>query len=300
MKFKRTQADILVCGDYVFEEHYWKGRECLYKPGASGNAALHVQDWFQQVWLAVPESLRLSVEQDPSKLWAPNLNVIGYQSRKNLKAPIRIWDEGYLVDSSNPLDYLRPREPASVEFVHRPVLGKSPYVLCEWHFPNSLGKEFLRGSSGKGRTLFLDTRHPESVNWDSLIPSWDEVWVKVDQKALDRYEEASGESCSLARDLSGKANLIQTLGRDGCSARLIDGTQIWRDVKHQIYPVHSVGCGDSFFSAFIALYLQGEEIHKCLELANEAGALSASKPGVHVVTREGLKEFLKPYKEASL
>ncbi|MCR5229908.1 MAG: carbohydrate kinase family protein [Solobacterium sp.] len=71
--------------------------------------------------------------------------------------------------------------------------------------------------------------------------------------------------------------VITTLGRDGCIA-YIDGRMEHFDA-YEVDAVDSTGAGDVFHGAFLAAWLNGQDIRSCIRYASACAALKCTKPG---------------------
>ena len=97
--------------------------------------------------------------------------------------------------------------------------------------------------------------------------------------------------------------LVVKLGEKGCS--LINSEKIVTVPrvnleKLSLRVLNTVGCGDAFLGVFLASKSQGLSDKECLERANLAGALKATKPETRgSPTKQEFKKYLK-YKKAGI
>lgn len=84
-------------------------------------------------------------------------------------------------------------------------------------------------------------------------------------------------------------NLIVTLGADGAHYynKFNDYSQNYGGYKVDVSSI--IGCGDSFISALVLRFLDTGDFSNAIDFANQAAAISASKPNVYCVKQEDLR-----------
>lgn len=99
------------------------------------------------------------------------------------------------------------------------------------------------------------------------------------------------EALAFMAGLGEKRVVLTTAGSDGCYAWLKG------EMRHfPAYPVRAVdttGAGDVFHGAFLARWLETEDVEECVRFASAASALKCTKPGGRsgIPTREEIARF---------
>ena len=88
--------------------------------------------------------------------------------------------------------------------------------------------------------------------------------------------------------------VVAKLGTEGALAQR--GTERFASPALKITAVDAVGAGDSFDAGFLAEYLRGSDLTKCLASGNRAGALSVTRPGGTEAFRD--KEYREQFLRA--
>lgn len=123
---------------------------------------------------------------------------------------------------------------------------------------------------------------------DYIVPNKREIFDLVPEAG--DYKEAAGILLK-----KGVKNVIVTLGTPGCYFLNREGEKSIQGIS--VDSVDSTGAGDAFISAFVAYLLRGYSVDFALEIANCAGALSATQQGASsLADKETLESFLLKYK----
>ncbi len=116
-------------------------------------------------------------------------------------------------------------------------------------------------------------------------------------------EEEPAKAWEKLSAFNNQLKLIVKLGEKGCSLISSEQTVTVPGVnleKLGLKAVNTVGCGDAFLGLFVASKSQGLDDEECLERANLAGALKATKPETRgSPTRTEFEKYLA-YKRAGV
>ncbi len=96
------------------------------------------------------------------------------------------------------------------------------------------------------------------------------VWMGMEQEDQETI-------CAQMAQYYDVQHIILTLGGDG--AYVLKDGQGYRQAGFSVDVVDTVGSGDSFLAAYLAQFLQGSLIDRCLEMACATGAFVASNKG---------------------
>lgn len=144
-----------------------------------------------------------------------------------------------------------------------------------------------------GLTTSLDINDDPDDRWDSGI--W-EVLRLVDifflnERELKKLTGAADLDSGVERLAGAVPLLVVKLGANGALLRC-KGQEL-REPAVNVAVVDLVGAGDSFDAGFLRQFLQGADLPACLEYANVAGALCATRPGGTEAFRE--PEYLSSF-----
>ncbi len=144
-----------------------------------------------------------------------------------------------------------------------------------------------------GLTTSLDINDDPDDRWDSGI--W-EVLRLVDifflnERELKKLTGAAHLDSGVERLAGAVPLLVVKLGANGALLRC-KGQEL-REPAVNVAVVDLVGAGDSFDAGFLRQFLQGADLPACLEYANMAGALCATRPGGTEAFRE--PEYLSSF-----
>ena len=120
--------------------------------------------------------------------------------------------------------------------------------------------------SSIGVPVFVDSKKKQ-------LDCFHDCWLKINEKEY-----------SLATSLPTNAQILITLGSRG--ARYNE--QIYSTDIVEVFDV--CGAGDVFLSAFVSSMLNTKSIEDSINYANKLAALSVTKFGTYVLTKEDLKE----------
>lgn len=139
--------------------------------------------------------------------------------------------------------------------------------------------ELFRYLKSKGLTISLDTNDDPDDRWEGELH---ELLALVDvflPNEREAYKASGTEDLEDAvRKLSRLVPLVVVkCGRRGAIAQ--KGPERFTAATKQVVPVDPVGAGDSFDAGFLHEYVRGNDLEKCLESGNLAGALSTTRPG---------------------
>jgi sugar/nucleoside kinase (ribokinase family) len=140
-------------------------------------------------------------------------------------------------------------------------------------------------------TLFKEARASDATT--SVDPNWDPSGLWDDGlmallPEIDVFLPNEMEALSLARisSLDGAVGRLRSAGAGTvvvkASARGVIGAQASETVEVPAFPlrvVDSTGAGDSFDAGFLAAYLNGEPLRRCMEIGNACGGLSTQAVG---------------------
>jgi sugar/nucleoside kinase (ribokinase family) len=145
---------------------------------------------------------------------------------------------------------------------------------------------FLQRSLAGDIPELFDLAHAAGAT-TSIDPNWDptERWDGGLRRALDRTDvflPNRNEAASIART-SDATEAIRTLsehagvvvvkdGDDGAVAGR--GGELMTMPALTVLPVDTTGAGDTFDAGFLAMWLEGAPLERCLSFANASGALS--------------------------
>jgi sugar/nucleoside kinase (ribokinase family) len=157
-------------------------------------------------------------------------------------------------------------------FLHRALLPRIPSLFARM--------------KDAGLSTSLDINDDPDDRWNSGI--WETLrFVDIlflNERELKMLTGAAGRDSGVDRLAATVPLLVVKLGANG--ALLRHKGQELRVPAVQVPVVDSVGAGDSFDAGFLYQYLQGGDLRACLDFANVAGALCATRPGGTEAFRE--------------
>lgn len=133
--------------------------------------------------------------------------------------------------------------------------------------------ETLAAARAAGMTVSLD------CGWDEAALRRAEVADIV--AAVDLFLPNAAEAERLAAAgtaLAPRAALVVKCGADGAWARHGSGTEA-RAPAERVPVVDTTGAGDAFNAGFLAAWLKGAPVERCLALGNAAGAVAVGRVG---------------------
>ncbi len=172
--------------------------------------------------------------------------------QNNVLDPVE-WDQACI-------DLIRTSDVVHLDGTRYDNALKAAETARKYHIPVSLDgchmepdKALSRNLAAQADILIMNSRYPMMVSEKNSL-----------EEALAYFAENSKV-------------VITTLGREGCIA-YIDGQMEHFDA-YEVETVDSTGAGDVFHGAFLAAWLNGQDIRKCIRYASACAALKCTKPG---------------------
>lgn len=105
-------------------------------------------------------------------------------------------------------------------------------------------------------------------------------------------DRATALHAAQALRTQGANRVILTLGDQG--AVCASSTDVFAVPAYTVHPVDTTAAGDAFIGGFTASVLEGRDMKSCIQYANAAGALAATRLGAQasLPTKAELKDFL--------
>jgi hypothetical protein len=308
---------IAVIGDILLEINL-DGEDPILKLGGAGNVAEHL-GWWASPHFFVPHEYKREVENHTTtydwwKLfgWAVNRAVI-FTNTIVRPLPLRIWKDNEVIYKMNGLYPLANKfKETRGQIVPHLVRGNVDTIYLEWHFDKSYCRAFLRELKEaytynpgwvENLTIYLDSRLPSKVD-----PSLFDLPLKCVYWKMNDIEFQDWKQSAFPGKMIKNCIILNTHGRDGCTVLHCDDTWYTMSVEPTDHPhVQPCGCGDSFFTAFLAAneILEGLTLEEAVKIGSVAGGIAVSEPNVVIVTPAQIKEYLlntevKSYKEDRL
>ena len=179
--------------------------------------------------------------------------------------------QGFFLSGYDLFDETLPFFSLSLRLLEHARRRRIPVFFDSGPFVEKIPREVLRQALEGAAVISLNQREAESVAGTAGV-------------------ERAGRAIAAKVD----GLVIVKSGGKGCF--IVSGTEEGRWYPGFTVPeVDSMGCGDSFFAAFIYAYLLGCDLETCATLANAAGAVKMSKrgTGTQVPRFEEMAEFLE-------
>jgi sugar/nucleoside kinase (ribokinase family) len=157
-------------------------------------------------------------------------------------------------------------------------------------------EELFRRVKAAGLSISLDTNDDPQDLWDGgLKDLLKYVDIFLPNKREATRITGTSDMDTAVRQLAEMVSLVVAkLGTEGALAQR--GTERFASPALKITAVDAVGAGDSFDAGFLAEYLRGSDLTKCLASGNRAGALSVTRPGGTEAFRD--KEYREQFLRA--
>lgn len=179
--------------------------------------------------------------------------------------------------------------PSAWDFIHAPnALNEEDFILIFGSLAsrNSISRSTLLNLIEKAELTLFDVNfrapHYSRDLIEQLLEKSDIVKLNEDEVAiigswLGEDNESIEHICAQLSEKYGLDHIIVTLGSRG--AMVCKAGAIYRNQGIKVKVADTVGSGDSFLASYLAHYLQGCSVEKCLKMACATGALVASKNG---------------------
>jgi sugar/nucleoside kinase (ribokinase family) len=158
--------------------------------------------------------------------------------------------------------------------------------------------ELFRRIKSAGLSVSLDTNDDPEGKWESNLQN---VLPFVDILMLNEREiKSASHNHDLNVAIEHFAEIVPIvvvkLGRNGVIARR--GKEKFVVPAMPVDAIDSIGAGDSFDAGFIHHYLRGDDLVRCLESGNLAGAYSLTRPGGTEAFRDKrtMEEFFRAHR----
>jgi sugar/nucleoside kinase (ribokinase family) len=150
----------------------------------------------------------------------------------------------------------------------------SPFILTglRAHMPG-----LMRAAKAAGMTVSLDTNWDPEERWDvgDLLAQVD-VFLPNEREAM--AIAGTADLAAAVETLAARVPLLVIkLGAEGALA--VRGGERVRVPAYVVPTVDTTGAGDTFDGGFLAGWLRGEPLRRCLELGAACGALTTTRPG---------------------
>jgi len=141
--------------------------------------------------------------------------------------------------------------------------------------------DMFRAARSRGLTTSMDTNDDPEDKWsddNDLVRTFGFVdTLFLNEREAKKLARTNNLTDAMAKLAQLTKRVVVKLGARGALAR--EGPREWRRPALTVNVIDPVGAGDSFDAGYIHCLLQGEGQEACLEYANAAGALSATKEG---------------------
>jgi ribokinase len=168
------------------------------------------------------------------------------------------------------------------------------YVLLQLEIPHEAVEAAARLGRETGAQVILDPAPARAEAW-SLLPLVD--YVTPNETELDYLvnlgHAPAADPPARRLLLGGARNVVSKLGAEGARLLNEDGEISW--TGHAVEAVDTTAAGDVWNGAFAAALASGMELEAAGGFANEAAALSVTRPGAQpsMPTRAELIAFVK-------
>jgi sugar/nucleoside kinase (ribokinase family) len=136
----------------------------------------------------------------------------------------------------------------------------------------------LAAAKRRGLTTSLDTGFDPAERWEGLDALWPYLDVflpnEVEAQAITRAATVEEAAARLAERVP---CVVVKLGPGGCLA--VCHGRIERVAAPPVPVVDTTGAGDAFNAGFLAGWLEGLPLRRCLQLGVACGTLSVTQPG---------------------
>lgn len=139
----------------------------------------------------------------------------------------------------------------------------------------------LEGVRTRGGTTSIDPNWDPAERWDGglrEVLAHTDVFLpnEVEATRIAGVEPLERAVAALAAS-SGARLIVAKAGPDGAMAA--DGDRIVRAPAPVVEPIDATGSGDAFDAGFLASWLEGDPLERCLAIANACGALATRALG---------------------
>lgn len=291
--------DLLVAGKLAVDELSFQGRS---HPPVLGGSATHVSFAATTVGSKVAVVSAIGEDFPPAflqALEAKGVNLSGVTHRKGRSS--HFWAD---FASNGSMNTYRMHFGVGnhLSMQHFTRLSEKVRAIHLGILPPYLQRKLIKKIHGTGKLLSMSTIFhqaqrlrdkilPQLPFLDILFLNTSEATFLANQENLHGAIEHLGDLVPL---------VVVTQGREGCMVNQ-NGT-IRHVSSYQVKEVDATGAGDSFAGAFIASYLQDENIDKAAKWGNAAGALNVQKIGSRCLlnaTRQDLVDLMNnpPYRD---
>jgi sugar/nucleoside kinase (ribokinase family) len=139
--------------------------------------------------------------------------------------------------------------------------------------------ELFRKMKEAGLTTSLDTNDDPDDGWGGGLDDalhYVDVFLPNEREA-QKAAGVSGIDAAVKKLAALVPLVVVKLGPDGAMAQR--GIDRFTSPALKVKAVDAVGAGDSFDAGFLHQYVRGADLTACLSAGNQAGALSATRPG---------------------
>lgn len=278
--FQTVRAQrVLVIGDSILEVYL---PDYSARLGGAGNVCSHFYAW-EEVEHIAPVNLSgvldmWNVPRTWNKAW-----YIGLQSNP---WPIRIFNElGSVVLKKNPSGF-STQLLEGYEIGMLCTLGFFDALYVEWHFKDSIAEVYLKHllKLNQFEHVFIDSRYPDHFPWESISSNCNNslVTLKVNEVEAARC----GRSPYTINKLVDKygINVLVTHGANGATLLQPNNRSHYQKAISSYSHCNPLGCGDSYFSSYGSMAMQGYPVEYSMLVASYAGGIAVSHPKVVTVT----------------
>jgi len=148
--------------------------------------------------------------------------------------------------------------------------------------------QVLKRAKEMGVTVSLDTAWDSRGSWMKLLepclPYVDIFLPSIEEARMLSGKEDPEEICDFFLDY-GIEIVGLKMGEEGSYVRTRD--EAVREPAYKVKVVDATGAGDAFVAGFLAGYIMGWDLHRCVKLANATGAACVTAIG----TTAGIKDL---------